>query len=42
MLLRGAVPQGGLLVRMGDEVLDYTIATRIESLRSSLMAPLNA
>lgn len=33
---------GGLLVRMGDEVLDYTIATRIESLRSSLMTPLDA
>lgn len=33
---------GGLLVRMGDEVLDYTIATRLESLRTSLMAPLNA
>ncbi|KAL8425728.1 hypothetical protein Efla_003106 [Eimeria flavescens] len=32
---------GGLLVRMGDEVLDYTIATRVESLRASLMAPLN-
>lgn len=33
---------GGLLVRMGDEVMDYTIATRLESLRTSLMAPLNA
>ncbi|KAL8454264.1 hypothetical protein Emed_000373 [Eimeria media] len=32
---------GGLLVRMGDEVLDYSIATRVESLRTSLMAPLN-
>lgn len=33
---------GGLLVRMGDEVLDYTVATRLESLRNSLMAPINA
>lgn len=33
---------GGLLVRMGDEVLDYTIATRVDSLKTSLMAPLNA
>lgn len=34
--------QGGLLVRMGDEILDYTIATRVESLRTSMMAPLSA
>lgn len=34
--------RGGLLVRMGDEVLDYSIATRVESLRSSLSAPINA
>ncbi|KAL8455151.1 hypothetical protein Emag_000988 [Eimeria magna] len=33
--------KGGLLVRMGDEVLDYSIATRVESLRTSLLAPLN-
>lgn len=32
---------GGLRVRMDDEVLDYSIATRVESLRASLMAPLD-
>ncbi|OEH80690.1 ATP synthase delta subunit protein [Cyclospora cayetanensis] len=32
--------QGGLLVRMGDELLDFTVASRVEGLITSLQSPL--
>ncbi|XP_026191798.1 ATP synthase subunit O, mitochondrial [Cyclospora cayetanensis] len=31
---------GGLLVRMGDELLDFTVASRVEGLITSLQSPL--
>ncbi|OXB71617.1 UNVERIFIED_CONTAM: hypothetical protein H355_011962 [Colinus virginianus] len=31
---------GGLVVRLGEQVLDFSVATRIERLQAQLMAPL--